>query len=157
MADVKPQIKQLNDTRENRKIFRYFDAKLGDWEKVLDPTLIKPKLTYNNIPKVLQSTDCRVLVAYVGTRTAGYIVGKLLKSAKWYGGRKYGYIECLYVEEEFRNRGLAHALFSNLHVWFENKKIKKIKLRVFANNDKAIERYEQWGFKTKVIEMVLEK
>ena len=50
----------------------------------------------------------------------------------------------IYVEEEYRNRGIAKSLFNKM---FDNKNIKKVTLEVKKDNKNAILLYNSLGFK----------
>ena len=50
----------------------------------------------------------------------------------------------IYVEEEYRNKGIAKSLFNKM---FDNKNIKKVTLEVKKDNKNAILLYNSLGFK----------
>ena len=50
------------------------------------------------------------------------------------------------VAKEYRGRGIARRLIDHLLVWAEARDIKRVELRVFSNNAKAIRIYEHLGF-----------
>lgn len=148
------KIRKLKNIKKDRDILLCFDNKLGDYEKTLEPGLIKTeRIIYNNIPKVLSDRNCLVLVLEEKDVPIGYIVGKLKKFPKCWKDKKYGYIECIYIEPKFRGKNLGFTLFSKVKEWFNKNGCKSIRLRVFANNQSAISKYKKWGFKNNIIIM----
>ena len=148
------KIRKLKNNKKDRDILLSFDNKLGEYEKTLEPKLKKTeRIVYNDIPKVLLSRVCQVLIVEKNNVPIGYIVGKIKNLPKCWKDKKYGYIECMYVESAFRGKNLGFTLFSMIKEWFEKNGCKTMRLRVFANNKKTIARYKKWGFEENIITM----
>jgi len=56
-------------------------------------------------------------------------------------------VECLYVKEEFRNKGIGKKLIETLENWAKNKfKEYKIEITCLSNNTKALGFYKKLGY-----------
>ena len=148
------KIRKLKNTKEDRSTLLSFDTKLGEYEKTLEPRVIKTeKVVYNDNSKILSDRTCAVFVVEKDTVPIGYVVGKIKNLPKWWKDKKYGYIECMYVEPTFRGKNAGFTLFTAVKEWFNEKGCTSMRLRVFANNTKTIARYKKWGFDANIITM----
>jgi ribosomal protein S18 acetylase RimI-like enzyme len=59
----------------------------------------------------------------------------------------------IYVEEKFRRQGIAKEIFKILEEKLKNDGVKQINFHVYADNEKAIALYNQFGFETTNIVM----
>ena len=71
--------------------------------------------------------------------------------------KRIGYIDDIFVEKEFRRRGIASQLIKDFVKRMNNKKIKKFRLGVDIKNKPAIELYEKLGFNITQYEMEMGK
>lgn len=62
--------------------------------------------------------------------------------------QKIGYIDYLFIDNNYRRKGIAKDLIKEFTKILRKRKIKKIKLGVNINNDVAINFYKNLGFKT---------
>jgi len=58
-----------------------------------------------------------------------------------------GELKYLAILPEYRNKGYGKLLMDRIMKYFENKKIKRIDIRVVYGNDEAKRFYEKFGFK----------
>lgn len=96
---------------------------------------------FNNVIK----DDKNILLCYEENKMIlGYIFLKYIVDDD-----KNGYlIDGLYVEENYRNKGIAKSLLSEGLKIIENNNIDFIDINVIANNKIAIKLYESFGFET---------
>jgi GNAT superfamily N-acetyltransferase len=75
-------------------------------------------------------------LAMVRSRPAGYSVGQLITPPQFFGGR-VGYINELFVQEEYRNKGVGGALLQSLGKWFQYKGAYRIEAQYYLGNQAA--------------------
>ncbi|HAM63725.1 MAG: hypothetical protein A2Y20_06710 [Firmicutes bacterium GWF2_51_9] len=96
-----------------------------------------------------------ILIAESETIPVGYAVGKILiqDPRADNGTGRYGLIDDLFVMEEARGLGLGKKFMEELHTWFTQNDIHRIKLHAYAWNKAAIAIYERNGFTPYVISL----
>ena len=104
------------------------------------------KRYYENRPK-----NSVILFAYVDKKIAGYTYG-ILEDTQTYINKKL-LIDALYVEEEFRNNGVATSLINAVEEWGKEQGAKVEELTVCKENEKAFNLYKKFGFDTIVYRM----
>jgi len=87
----------------------------------------------------------QVLLAVPGGRDpVGYCVSTVDAAGR-------GEIDSLFIDEQFRGRGLGRKMVSNAMAWLDEKHAKPIAVSVLAGNDAALRLYEKFGFQTRTI------
>lgn len=135
---------QLNINEANKLL-----TKLIRDEKKYDPNINEKyvvKRYYENRPK-----NSVILFAYVDKKIAGYTYG-ILEDTQTYINKKL-LIDALYVEEEFRNNGVATSLINAVEEWGKEQGAKVEELTVCKENEKAFNLYKKFGFDTIVYRM----
>ncbi len=69
-------------------------------------------------------------------------------------GERYSQILLLYVVPEHRRLGIGKALIQQAEAWAKEKGDRQIGLQVFVNNHKAINLYQNLGYKTQSLLMI---
>ena len=69
--------------------------------------------------------------------------------------RGFVLIDNLAVLKEYRKRGIAKALFAAIKSWALERKLSLIKLKVYSNNEEAINFYRTRGFTSLTQELEL--
>lgn len=102
-----------------------------------------------------RDTSSLILIAENGTIPVGYAVGKiLLQDPRADNGTgRYGLVDDLFLTEESRGLGLGKKLMEELHTWFIQNDIHRVKLHAYAWNQDAIKLYERNGFTPYVISL----
>lgn len=134
------------------------------WEKFLvehdgivtrnNPRLKKMNLRNDNarvlyekfISDNIQSENGVVFVAEENGQIVGYSLGLIKDEIPIFQMKRYGYISDLYVEREFRGKGVASKLKDEMFSWFKNKGIEYASVGFYADNPMAHEVYKKWGF-----------
>ena len=80
-----------------------------------------------------------VFAAVINDKIIGFVSASIDK--------KTGYIEDIFVKEEYRNMKIGNKLFSKILKWFDENEIKKIELHVSTGNESVLEFYAKFGFK----------
>ena len=57
-----------------------------------------------------------------------------------------GNVEDVYLDEEYRNKGLGKDLFQKLLDWFKLHSVKAIDVHISKGNEKVLEFYRMFGF-----------
>lgn len=105
--------------------------------------------SFRNMNSALQKRKGALFVAVEGSGIIGYSMGFIIKkseeSCKW---EDTGYFDELFVEEEYRNKGVGSRLATALINWFGENNIKIINIQAYAQNP-SIGLYRKLGFKDK--------
>lgn len=62
--------------------------------------------------------------------------------------RRFGSIDNLFVQENWRGRGVARSLLQEVERWLKNQGISDVELNVYEFNQQAIALYDRLGFTT---------
>ena len=140
-------------------------AKLQDIEKVtnyglillkqhsdLDPYFVPSdaveEVYRNFMEQSLLSEDRLLLVAEIDGKLVGYAAAEIQARSPIFRIAKNGYINDVFVEEEFRKLGIAREFLTELKKWFESKGIKHVELSVLADNEVGKKTWAKFGFET---------
>ena len=130
---------------------------LANYEYLLCRTLKQPdsekKKYKDNYKKKMRRKDCIFFVAEDKKKIIGYILGEIETPEHPHIYNKRGYIVDAFVEREYRRKGVGEKLFKQLIKWFKSKKIKWIKVAVYANNFNSYKFWQSMGFRDYVIWM----
>ena len=85
-----------------------------------------------------------LLVAELDKKLIGFIWGYFITL----GIRRYGYVEDLFVEEDYRNKGIATALLVALKDKFIELKVETVFVTTEKENENAINLYLREGFQS---------
>ena len=107
----------------------------------------------DSVRKMIHSKNGLVLLSEVDEKPVGYSISIIKKNSPFFQLEKFGYIEDMFVREEFRGLGISSKLKDESFKWLRRKGIEKVFLNVLSNNSQAIEVYEKWGFSTFKSEM----
>lgn len=100
-----------------------------------------------HVQELLRSRDGMVLVAecnLTGT-LVGFTLGELQRRPPKACPGLYGFISDVYVCEEWRQRGVATALFEEMRLWCVAHKAKAIELYIAENNPAALAFWQAMG------------
>ncbi|WNF23779.1 GNAT family N-acetyltransferase [Mesobacillus jeotgali] len=85
------------------------------------------------------------LVARSQESLAGWVL--IDRSLDWFTHKEIGWINDVYVKQEYRQNGIAKSLIEQSLVEFKHLGYDDVRLNVFSFNEKAIHLYEKLGFK----------
>jgi ribosomal protein S18 acetylase RimI-like enzyme len=91
-----------------------------------------------------------------GNRLAGFLVGTVEKEIPIYRIKEFGFIHDLWVEENFRHEGVGRQLVMAAVERFAQLGVKQVRLDTAAANEVARKLFQSCGFRTSVVEMLLE-
>lgn len=81
------------------------------------------------------------------------MAGKIERKPSFYIERKVCNLFQIFVEEEYRNKGVGTELIRTFIRWGKSRGTKTIKLQVYEKNTTAIKAYKKIGFRNSKTEM----
>ncbi|MCH5167177.1 MAG: GNAT family N-acetyltransferase [Erysipelotrichales bacterium] len=96
-----------------------------------------------------------ILVALDENKIVGYLYG-YIKSVDPTINNKTSVLDALYVDNSFRDKGIANELIENFKHWSKENKVNSIEVSVCSNNIKAKNLYNKHGFQTIKETLILE-
>ena len=97
-----------------------------------------------------------LFVAAAGDRTVGFISGELRQGSPTFLPRTWASVDDVFVEPEYRNRGMGRALLQSVRDWAQERGADGISLQVAAANARGRKFYEDLGFREISVYQVLE-
>jgi ribosomal protein S18 acetylase RimI-like enzyme len=88
-----------------------------------------------------------LFVAQVGERTVGFVSGELREGSPTFRPKTWASVDDVFVEPEYRNLGVGHALIESVGEWARERGADGISLQVAAANGRARKFYEEMGFR----------
>ena len=106
-------------------------------------------IAYRNfLESSLNSENRLLLVAEKNGKLMGYAAAEIQARSPIFKITENGYINDVYVKDEFRQLGIAGKFLTELKNWFESKNIKHVELSVLANNEVAKKTWAKFGFES---------
>ena len=137
-------IKEVETKEELKKCDEFLNKLILDEKKYNDNINTDNKIE-NYYEKVLN--DNNKLFIAVDNDIAGYIFIKITDPIKNSEIYKEAMIDALYVEEEYRNKGIATSLIEKAKEYAKSMDAKKISISVISINENALKLYRKVGFK----------
>ncbi|MBU7032019.1 MAG: GNAT family N-acetyltransferase [Theionarchaea archaeon] len=109
----------------------------------IEPTQVKtdhPSL----FERAVSRFNGEIWVADIDDTLAGFIW--VIESTDYFSGDKIGFILKLFVEEHFRNQGIATALLDKAEEFCERNGYQTLELNVAQSNTVSVTMYEHRGF-----------
>jgi ribosomal protein S18 acetylase RimI-like enzyme len=97
-----------------------------------------------------------LFVAAAGDQTVGFISGELRQGSPTFLPRTWASVDDVFVEPEYRNRGMGRALLQSVNDWAQERGADGISLQVAAANARGRKFYEDLGFREISVYKVLE-
>jgi ribosomal protein S18 acetylase RimI-like enzyme len=138
---------ELHDLAEMTRLYE----QASEFHVPLDPRLAPGSEGVEKFRKALQPMLGRrshpVFVAEEdeGEKLLGYAIGKVVNN-KPFAVLEYGYISCLYVDEQWRARGIGHRLLAIVHDWFKAEEVDAVQVEVSHHNPMGLQFWEERGF-----------
>ena len=126
---------------------------LIDSERPYDSCIKKSSVTYYDMDRLILEPNTYVLVVESGIGIVGSGYAQIRQSRPHHTHNEYCHIDFIYVEPEYRGKGLAQSIIRILQEWAGNRGIDSFYLEVYAENDAAISAYEKVGFKKQLVTM----
>ena len=132
---------------EDVKTLNHFLTLLIREEKQYDDGIDDTFVVTTMYENYIEDQSKFIFVAEEENKIVGYLYGKIRPQDETYKD-SIAVLDALYVEENYRKRGIAHARIEHFKQWVNSKNIHKIEVSVWSNNTKAKHLYEKENFKT---------
>jgi ribosomal protein S18 acetylase RimI-like enzyme len=137
--------------------FQYRPACFSDWENLRGLILAMAwesegiKLDEETLKMGVQAVfNNASLGTYWVIEQGKRMIGCTLITQEWsdWHNAPYWWIQSLYIQPEFRGRGLFEGLLSTLEIAAKAQNVRELRLYVATNNHRAIRVYERNGFES---------
>lgn len=88
-------------------------------------------------------------------KIVGMLIGTVDREIPIYRLKEYGFINDLWVDEQYRHEGVARQLVTEAIERFARLGVEQIRLDVLMSNEPARKLFETCGFRASVMEMIL--
>ncbi len=105
---------------------------------------------YEKWLKKLNKGKTKILVAVDNNKDIGFIIGQI--DNRNYGFES-GWIEALYLDKKYRNKGVADLMFKAIVKWIKDNNQQKVRLKTTGANKRAQKFYKKMGFVPELITM----
>jgi ribosomal protein S18 acetylase RimI-like enzyme len=85
-------------------------------------------------------------VASIQEEIIGFAHGSIRLTPDYLGSKKVGVITHIYIDAEYRGRGVGERLVKELESWFKDKDVHSVELQVLAGNKRGIAFWEKLGY-----------
>jgi GNAT superfamily N-acetyltransferase len=102
------------------------------------------------------SSHSFLFVAELAGRTVGFISGELREGSPTFRQKTWASVDDVFVEPDYRNRGLGRALLKSVEAWAKERGANGISLQVAAANGRGRKFYGELGFREVSVYEVLE-
>ena len=90
--------------------------------------------------------DCRLAVAVDNGGLIGFCYSYISSKPRYFKLEKFGFIGDLYVQDDYRERGIGRLLVDDALDFFKKRKISQIELLVAQKNVNTVKFWESIGF-----------
>lgn len=98
------------------------------------------------LPDLLVDPKTFVLLAKEGNTPIGYSFTSIRYPLPILEQKPFGQVSDLYVQEEYRGKGIGTAMVNHSTTWLRNKGVFELHLKTFVTNRKGISFWEKQGF-----------
>lgn len=134
---------------------KLFEQGIVTAERPFDDTLKPDPISYYDIQAMIRSDRAEVAVAEIAGAcvASGYVTAK--RSLDYVTHDYHAYIGFLFVDSNYRGKGVNKLLLNHLFEWARNNELPDVHLTVYPENKPAVRAYEKAGFKPHLLEMRL--
>jgi len=146
-------------TSEDLRIIKNFTQRLNkdqydNFDKSVNPNFALSKSGNKYLQEVIDTKGV-IFLAEEENISIGYIVAVKELVGDFRLIDNYCEIDFMWVNKEYRNKGVGKRLMENVEKWCKSKKIKRMRIIVDADNKKALKLYKEQLFKE--YDIILEK
>ena len=132
-----------------------FEQGIVTAERSFDHTLKPDPISYYDVAAMIEDAEAEVAVAECDGALIGSGYAKKQRSRHYVSPDYHAFIGFLYVEPEFRGRGVNKMVLDHLFEWARRNDLPEVHLTVYPDNEPAIRAYEKVGFDPYILEMRL--
>ncbi|MFD2166371.1 GNAT family N-acetyltransferase [Thalassotalea euphylliae] len=125
-------------------------------ERPLADNLRSGDITYYDLPALIEQNNSHLIIVESNGKPVGSGYMKILPSPKHHKYDNHGYIGFMYVDPDYRGRGLSKTIIDELCHWGKSQGVIEVILEVYDKNVQAIRAYEKSGFKKSLVSMRVE-
>jgi len=133
-----------------------FEQGIFDSERPFDKNMKDDTITYYDVKYFISDDNAKLLVAEHEGRIVGCGSAEIKKSKPYIKHPYHGYLAFMYVDPEYRGKGVNKQIIESLAKWCKSKNTYELILNVYNSNTAAIRAYEKAGFSRNIIEMQIE-
>jgi GNAT superfamily N-acetyltransferase len=122
-------------------------------ERPLDPTLKDGHINYYNLPELITSPNCHLVVAELAGEVIGSGYARIETSKIYLNHPQYAYLGFMYVLPQHRGKGVNKMVIAALQEWAASQGINELRLEVYCQNAPAIKAYQKVGFISHMLAM----
>ncbi len=105
-----------------------------------------PEIFSKEMIEKIQDSNCQLTVAEIDGELVGFCYSYISHKPKYFKLEKFGFVGDLYVEPQYRRRGVGRMLVLDTMEFFSRRKVRQIELLVAVKNTNTIEFWESLGF-----------
>lgn len=132
-----------------------FRQGIVDAERPFDNTLKPDPIVYYDLEALILSPNAKVLVVEMNAQPVACGYAEIREAKDYLKHDFYAHIGCMFVQQEYRGKGLVKDLIQTLQEWAQTKGVLEIRLEVYAENEIACNAYKKIGFVPHILEMRL--
>lgn len=133
----------LSDLRD----LKAFMQQLVDAERPFNSTLKEGEIVYYDIEELIADQKTVLMVADCDGRLIGCGYAQIRTAKEYVKHQSYGYLGFMFVDPEFRGKGIGALLLANLKKWILSQGVTEVRLDVYDENEAAVRAYHKAGFK----------
>ncbi len=111
----------------------------------------------SELRRAAERDSCRLFVAELDAKPVGFLFAEIEAGAGPGGEPPPAWVHELWVEPDFRGRGLAAALLAESDAFFASRGVTRVSVRVESRNAPALEFWARQGFgeRARILERAL--
>jgi GNAT superfamily N-acetyltransferase len=130
-----------------------FQQGVVDAERPYDSTLKDGAIRYYDFEQLLNSEQVYFVIAEVDGAAIGCGFARIDTAKPYVKHDRLGYLGLMFVEPEYRCRGVNSAVIVDLKRWCRSQGVRELRLEVYPGNASAVKAYEKAGFMPQMLEM----
>ncbi|QLC65524.1 GNAT family N-acetyltransferase [Flavobacterium sp. LPB0248] len=116
-------------------------------ERPFDVTLKDGEIFYYSIEEFIFDPKSELLVIDFNNQIIGCGYAQIRQAKPYQKHDFFGYLGFMFVDPEFRGKGLNNLLIDRLKKWVLSQGITEVRLEVYHDNEAAVNAYKKAGFK----------
>lgn len=133
-----------------------FEQRLIAAERPFAENLKDGRISYYDLEELIVDDGAEVLVAELDNQLIASGYAKIKPSKAYLKHSYFSYLGFMYVDPEYRGKGLNKRIIEALMEWSKRQGIYELSLEVYSENTQAIRAYEKAGFSKNLVEMRIE-
>ncbi|GAA6203470.1 MULTISPECIES: GNAT family N-acetyltransferase [Thalassotalea] len=140
-------------TIQDIEALRVFEQGVIKAERPYDETLQVDPIEYYDLESLIVANDTQIVVVELNQAIIACGYARIKQAKKYANYNFYSYLGFMFVQEEYRGKGLNHRVIDALTQWSLEQGVTMMHLDVYTENASAIRAYQKVGFKEYLVEM----